>query len=71
MFDEMIDRFTKKTMHKSAKTVKKEIKKKVNNATTGENGQKLLITACVISVSAMIISIFARNSKPVIVNVYH
>jgi len=71
MFEEMIDKFTRKTMKKSAKTVKKEVKKKIDEATTGENGQKLLITACLLSGAALIFSMIQRNSKPVIINIYN
>lgn len=71
MFEEMIDKFTRKTMKKSAKTVKKEVKKKIDEVTTGENGQKLLIAACILSVGSIIFSAISKNSKPVIVNVYN
>lgn len=71
MFEEFVDKVTKKTMKKSAKTVKKEVKRKVDEVTTGENGQKLLIAACLLSSAALIFSLFQRNSKPVIVNIYN
>lgn len=71
MFEKLIDNACRKVMHKSSKTVKKEVKKKVKEATTGENGQKLLITSCILSVGAIIFSIMSRSSKPVIVNVYN
>lgn len=70
MFDEIIESFTQKTMHKSANTVKKEVKKKVDEATTGANGQKLLIGALAVSAISLIFSLRA-SSRPVIVNVYN
>lgn len=74
MFDEILDRVTKKTVNKSAKTVKeevkKEVKKTVKEATTGENGRKLLIASVVMSAAALIFTL-VRTSKPVIVNVYN
>lgn len=68
--DEWLDKLTRKTMNKSAKTVKKEIKKKVDDATTGKNAQKLLIAALIASGVALIFSL-GRNSRPVTVNVYN
>jgi hypothetical protein len=70
MFDEWLDKVTRKTMNKSAKTVKKEVKKKIDDATTGKNAQRLLIAALIVSGVALIFSI-GRNSRPVTVNVYN
>lgn len=70
MINELIETVTQKTMHKSADTVKKEVKKKVNEATTGENGQKLLIGAVVVSALSLIFSL-RTSSRPVVVNVYN
>lgn len=69
--DSLIDGFTQKTVHKSADAVKKEIKETIDELTEGENGKKLLIAACILSVASLIISVMMRNSKPVIVNVYN
>jgi len=71
MFDELIESVCQKVAKKSSKAVKKEVKKKVDAATTGENGQKLLIGACVLSCAAIIFSLVSRNSKPVVINVYN
>lgn len=70
MLDEFLDMVTKKTINKSADTVKKEVKKKVDAATTGENGQRLLISSLAVSAVALIFSLRA-SSRPVIVNVYN
>lgn len=71
MFKKMLDTICRKVAKKSSNAVKQEVKKKVNSATTGENGQKLLIGACVLSCAAIIVSLMSKNSKPVIVNVYN
>ena len=69
--DAMVDRLTQKTVHKSKEAVKKEIAETIDELTEGENGKKLLIAACIVSVASLIVSVFMRNSKPVIVNVYN
>lgn len=69
--DDMVDRLTQKTVHKSKEAVKKEIAETIDELTEGENGKKLLVAACVVSVVSLIVSVFMRNSKPVIVNVYN
>lgn len=69
--DEIVDRITRKTVHKSKEAVVKEIQETVNEMTSGDNGKKLLITACLLSVTALVFSVIFRNSKPVIVNVYN
>lgn len=69
--DDMVDRLTQKTVHKSKEAVKKEIAETIDELTEGENGKKLLIAACIVSVASLIVSVFMRNSKPVIVNVYN
>ena len=69
MLEKIIDSLTKKTLHKSAKTVKQEIKKKVDTVTTGDNGQKLLIGAAITSVVALIFAF--RGSRSIVVNVYN
>lgn len=69
--DELVDRITRKTVHKSKEAVVKEIQETVNEMTSGDNGKKLLITACLLSVTALVFSVIFRNSKPVIVNVYN
>ena len=70
-FDEIVDRITRKTVHKSKEAVVKEIQETVNEMTSGDNGKKLLMTACLLSVTALVFSVIFRNSKPVIVNVYN
>ena len=70
VFDKAFDTITRKTIKKSGKTVKKEVKKKIDEATTGQNAQKLLIVSLVMSVGALIFGL-ARSNKPVIVNVYN
>lgn len=69
--DELVDRITRKTVHKSKEAVVKEIQETVDEMTSGDNGKKLLITACLLSVTALVFSVIFRNSKPVIVNVYN
>lgn len=69
--DSLIDGFTQKTVHKSADAVKKEIKETIDEITTGENAQRLLIGACIVSAVALVFSIFGRNNKPIVVNVYN
>lgn len=70
-FDEIVDRITRKTVHKSKEAVVKEIRETVDEMTSGDNGKKLLITACLLSVTALVFSVIFHNSKPVIVNVYN
>lgn len=70
VFDKAFDTITRKTIKKSGKTVKKEVKKKIDAATTGQNAQKLLIASLIMSVGALIFGL-ARSNKPVIVNVYN
>lgn len=69
--DELVDHITRKTVHKSKEAVVKEIRETVDEMTSGDNGKKLLITACLLSVTALVFSVIFRNSKPVIVNVYN
>ena len=69
--DDMVDKLTQKTVHKSKEAVKKEIAETIDELTEGKNGKKLLIAACIVSVASLIISVMMRNSKPVIVNVYN
>lgn len=70
VFDKAFDTITRKTIKKSGKMVKKEVKKKIDEATTGQNAQKLLIASLIMSVGALIFGL-ARSNKPVIVNVYN
>lgn len=70
MLEEFFDKVAQKTVHKSGDAVKKEVKKKVDAATTGENGQKLLIGAVVVSALSLIFSL-RTSSRPVVVNVYN
>ena len=86
MFGEIIENVTDTTCQKVAKKsskavkeeikqqveeTKKEVKEKVDKATTGENGKKLLIAAVVMSGLALLVGIFGKSNKPVIVNVYN
>jgi hypothetical protein len=70
MLEELFDKVAQKTVHKSGDAVKKEVKKKVDAATTGENGQKLLLGCVVVSAISLIFSL-RTSSKPVVVNVYN
>ena len=70
MFEELFDRVARKTVKKSGKAVKEEIKKTVDEATTGKNGQKLLVGALIMSGIAMIFSL-CKGGKPVVVNIYN
>ena len=70
VFDKALDTITRKTIKKSGKTVKKEVKKKIDEATTGQNAQKLLIASLIMSVGALMFGL-ARSNKPVVVNVYN
>ena len=70
VFDKALDTITRKTIKKSGKTVKKEVKKKIDEATTGQNAQKLLIASLIMSVGALMFGL-SRSNKPVVVNVYN
>lgn len=70
MLEELFDKVAQKTVHKSGDAVKKEVKKKVDAATTGENGQKLLLGCVVVSAISLIFSL-RTSSRPVVVNVYN
>lgn len=73
-FDEFVDSITRKTVNKSAKAVKEEVKAKVNDITTGENGQKLLIAAVAVSAVALVLAVgigLRVSAKDVVINIYN
>lgn len=73
-FDEFVDKITRKTMHKSADVVKEEVKAKVDEVTTGENGQKLLIAAVAVSAVALVLAVgigLKVSGRDVVINIYN
>lgn len=73
-FDEFVDSITRKTVNKSAKAVKEEVKAKVDDITTGENGQKLLIAAVAVSAVALVLAVgigLRVSGKDVVINIYN
>lgn len=73
-FDEFMDKITRKTVNKSAKVVKEEVKAKVDDITTGENGQKLLIAAVAVSAVALVLTIgigLRVSGHDVVINIYN
>lgn len=66
----VVDKAKEKAKEEVKKEVKNEITTRINNATTGANGQKLLLLACGLSLLAIGLVIFKSNSRPVVVNVY-
>lgn len=73
-FDKFVDKLTRKTMHKSANVVKEEVKAKVDEVTTGENGQKLLIAAVAVSAVALVLAVgigLKVSGRDVVINIYN
>lgn len=73
-FDKFVDKITRKTMHKSADVVKEEVKAKVDEVTTGENGQKLLIAAVAVSAVALVLAVgigLKVSGRDVVINIYN
>lgn len=81
MLEEMFDNVCKKVVKKSSSTVKaevnqevkrikKDVKEKIDKATSGENGKKLLIAAVGLSVVALLTSLIGAR-RQVVVNVYN